>query len=165
MLLSIGMFFFIGMLLALLGGGGGAGCLLKRMGEALIGEFLYPNGKTLFIRILDRKDGNDVLLAIRFIALSYIENKLDKKTTKKEKKKKKDGTPGTNLQTSITFKLTNSPLRKDMPTRHEINRLDIRPQRLRRNGTNPLLAMTATRSRRMSIPFCINLKFQLDHIP
>ena len=53
-----------------------------------------------------------------------------------------------------------------MSTRNQINRLNIRPQLLRRNGTNPPLSLLMHRSRRnhMVHALSVNLKLQLDHI-
>ena len=54
-----------------------------------------------------------------------------------------------------------------MPTRNQINRLNIRPQLLRRNGTNPTLPLLMRRIRsrnNMIHTLSVNLKLQLDDI-
>lgn len=53
-----------------------------------------------------------------------------------------------------------------MPARHKINRLDIRPQLLRRNRADPAFFLSAAvPTSRVSLALSVNLKLQLDDIP
>ena len=54
-----------GVLLALLGAGG----FLKRMGQALIGEFLASGDEALFVGALGRENGDYVVFGVGLVAL------------------------------------------------------------------------------------------------
>lgn len=90
----------------------------------------------MFIGVAGWEYGDDVAFDVRFIA----------------------------LQAFIPLKLANSLLGKNMPTRHQINTLHIRPQRLRRNGANPPLLLLIHANNMLPL-LGVNLKIQLHHIP
>ena len=75
----------------------------------------------------------------------------------------------THLQALIALKLTNSLLGKDMPTWHEVDRLDTGAQRLRGDGANPALA--AFMAMRIGAvggvlgALSINFELKFNHIP
>lgn len=111
----------------------------------------------MLVFFFDRKDVNDVLFGVGFVALAHMSVTISALYPRRH----------AHLQTLVAFKLLDSLLRKYMSTRHQIHRLHTWAQRLRGDRADPALAALAGRistAGRVLSELGIDFELYLDHI-
>lgn len=141
-----------GVLLALLRAGG----LFQRVRETLLCKLMSTLNELLLVGFFCGKDGNHVVGGVWLVALDLISTNMKTKNVWAEI---------TYLQTLISLKLADCLLRENMTARHQINRLYIRTQLLRRDGTDPPLTLVLLSVRGMGFALCVDFKLQLHDVP
>lgn len=102
------------------------------MCKALFCELLAALNEPLLIGFFGRKDDDDIVFGVGFVALTEAKIISTEYSTSKNYQ-----SPMTYLQASILLQLPDRLIRKHMSTRDEIDRLHIRSQLFRRDRANP----------------------------